>query len=505
MISVKFHDNIHIRIIPDNRGEALELNDYFAFYADGYRFHPAYKSKRWDGKTRLFNVNTGLIYRGLLYQVIDFCKERNYLIQVDPELLKGVELSRSESDRFISSLDFKSKGNPIQLRDYQLDAIHECLSKKRKLCISPTSSGKSAIIAGISRYLQTIFDKTQKILIVVPNINLVNQFAYDLCDYFSTDEEWLKTDPIHTIFSGQEKNVESQIIVSTWQSLYKLPVEYFDQFGALIVDECHLAEGKGFTTVCEKCRNAEFRYGFSGSIKNSKVHVLRLEGMFGKSFVTITTKELMEEGSVTELDIKGLLIKYPTEVCDHHRKLNDYQSEYEHIITNEVRNRFICKLALNQKGNGLILVDKIEKHARPLLAMLREMSNGRPIFYITGEVDGKKREEIRLLMDKYEDAIILANYQTLSTGVNIPSLHWLIFGAPTKSFTRTIQSIGRILRLHKSKSLVTLFDLIDDMRIKPKTATRENYAWKHAIERLNFYSEQKFDVQMRKVPLFVKE
>jgi len=505
MFKIENHDNVHIHIIPDDRSEARELLEYFQFYADGYRFHPAYKSKRWDGKISLWNPNTGLILRGLLYRVIEFCKECGYRVEVEPSLLESYPISLDETRTFIDSLNFTSKGNPIVLRDYQVDAVQRGLSKRRMLCISPTSSGKSAIISGIARYLQTIFDPQEKVLIVVPNINLVNQFAYDLCDYFSTDIDWLKTDPIHTIFAGQEKNVSSQIIVSTWQSLHKMPKEYFEQFRCLIVDEAHLSESKGFTSICEKCKNAEYRFGFSGSVKNSKTHVLTLEGMFGKSHITKTTKELMDEGSVTELDIKGVLIKYPPEVCNQQRKINDYSAELDYIVTNEDRNKFICKMALSQKGNGLILVDKVDKHAKPLLKMLKEMAGDRPVFYITGEVKGKVREEIRLDMDNYDNAIIVSNFQCLSTGANIPTLNWLIFGSPTKSYSRVIQSIGRILRLHKSKTLVTLFDIIDDMRIKPKTAVHENYAWKHALERLNFYSEQKFDVQMRKVPLFVKD
>jgi superfamily II DNA or RNA helicase len=386
--------------------------------------------------------------------------------------------------------------------DFSLDYEHECYIQNGLI---HHNSGKSLFIAGIARFLQTIFQPEEKILIIVPNISLVNQFAYDLCDYFSADIEWLKTDPIHTIFAGQEKNVQSQIIVSTWQSLVKMPREYFGQFRCVMCDEAHLVDGKSYTKVATMCYNAEYRFGFSGSIKNTKTHLLTLEGIFGKSKVTITTKELMEEGSVTELDIRGLQIKYPVEICDQQRKINDYSAEIESIITSEERNRFICKLALSQKGNGLILVDKVDKHAKPLYAMMRQMAGDRPVFYITGEVKGSKREEIRLDMSNYENAIIIANYQTMSTGVNIPSLNWLIFGSPTKSFARVIQSIGRILRLHKSKTLVTLFDIIDDMRIKPRTSVHENYAWKHALERLNFYSEQKFDVQMRKVPLFVKD
>jgi superfamily II DNA or RNA helicase len=170
----------------------------------------------------MFNVNTGLILRGLLSQVIEFCKERQYSVEVDPVLVSTANLNQDEIQLFVDRLGFKSKGQPIQLRDYQVEAIWRGLNKRRMLCISPVSSGKSAIIAGISRYLQQIIEPDKKILIVVPNINLVNQFAYDLCDYFSEDIEWLKTDPIHTVFAGQDKSASSQIIISTWQSLYKL-------------------------------------------------------------------------------------------------------------------------------------------------------------------------------------------------------------------------------------------------------------------------------------------
>lgn len=498
------HDNIYVQVIPDDRGEMREMVEYFCFFVPGYRFHPAFKAKRWDGRVRLLNANTGLIYRGLLYRVLEFCQMNKYQVDVDPGLIPTEQITLEEVEEYTKKLDFHSKGDPIQLRDYQLDAVYRCLKKKRHVISSPTSSGKSSIIAAITRYLQDYkLQDGEKILLLVPNVSLVNQFAYDLCDYFSKDMEWLQSDPVHTIFSGQDKDAESPIYISTYQSLMRLPKEFFKQFRAIMVDECHLSESKMITKIVDSCVNADYRFGFTGSLKDAKTHILTLEGMFGRTHTTITTKELMEQGSVTELEIKALMIKHPLEECEKHRKINDYASEIDYLVGDERRNRFICKLAASQKGSGLVLVNLIEKHAEPLLEMMKEtVGDSRPVFYISGKVKGSEREEIRLSLEKNPNAIIVASYATLSTGVNIPTLQWLIFGSPTKSMVRTVQSIGRILRLHKSKNLVTLFDIIDDLRFTPRKTTRENYAWKHAVDRLSIYSDQKFDVEVRDMPIY---
>lgn len=501
MIKVYPVNNIQVQI-DCPRDIARELNEFFSFFAEGYRFHPAYKQKRWDGKLRLYKTLTSTIYRGLVPRVVEFAQERGYDIELDPTLTHTNDISLEKVQTFLQKLNFSSKGKSIELRDYQIEAVHHCLVHQRALIQSPTSSGKSAIIAAISRFLQKKFSKTgQKILIVVPNVNLVNQFAYDFCDYFSQDVEWLQSEPVHTIFGGQDKDVDNPILISTWQSLHKMPKDYFKQFGCIIVDEVHLAEAAGLTKIIDQCTEAEWRFGFTGSLKKTKVHVLSLEGMFGKVHTTITTKELMENNQVTELEIKALLLKHPDDVSVAQRKINDYKVEVDLVVASEKRNKFICKLALAQKSCGLILVNQVDGHAKPLLDMLQDMTE-RPVFYISGEVSGTKREEIRLAMEQNPDAIIVATYATLSTGVNIPSLHWLIFGSPTKSYTRVVQSIGRILRLHHSKNKVVLFDLVDDMRVKLRVNTHDNYCWKHFMERLNFYQEQKFEVDVKQIPLF---
>lgn len=502
MISIYFENNINIRI-DCTRDILSELNEYFSFFSEGYRFHPLFKQKRWDGKVRLFNVNTGTINRGLLSRVIQFCDDRDYKYTVDSKLNNSQNLSLEVVNEFIDSLNFSSKGNPISLYDYQREAIHKCLTEKRVLVNSPTSSGKSSIVAGIARYLQTKFDTTKKIVIIVPNVSLVNQFAYDFCDYFSRDVDWLKSDPVHTIFSGKEKETDSPIIVTTYQSLLKLDKNWFKSVGCLIVDECHGADGKSLRKICDMCTEAEYRFGFTGSLKKSKVHVLTLEGVFGPTHTTITTRELIDNEQVTDIDIKALLIEYPEDFRKQMRKINDYGVENETIISNEKRNKFISKLAISQSGNGLILVNLVEKHAKPLYDMISNMTD-RPVYLIVGEVSGTEREEIRLKMEQETDAIIVASYSTLSTGVNIPSLKWLVFGSSMKSYVKVIQSIGRVLRKHKSKNKVVLFDIVDDLRVKLRVNTHENYLFKHFMERLGHYQEQKFNCEIKKIPLFTK-
>jgi len=145
-------------------------------------------------------------------------------------------------------------------------------------------------------------------------------------------------------------------------------------------------------------------------------------------------------------------------------------------------------LALNLKGNSLILFTYVEKHGKILFESLTSQNNTRKIFFIHGGVEAEDREAVRHITEKENDAIIVASYGTFSTGVNIRNLHNIIFASPTKSRIRSLQSIGRGLRLGDNKDTAVLYDIADDLRYGPYT----NFTLKHYEERVKIYSEEKF-------------
>jgi superfamily II DNA or RNA helicase len=466
--------------IECEEGIAYELHSYFEFYVPGYQFTPKYRAKVWNGKIYLFSLRTRLIYRGLVPYIIKFCEDRNYQCEYEDELYNK-EFSVKEAKEFIQTLNI-----PIEPRDYQLDAFIHAIRMRRALLLSPTASGKSLIIYLIMRYVNA-----RKSLIIVPTISLVTQLASDFADYGFESDRY-----IHRIFAGQDKQTDKPITISTWQSLYKLPKEYFQQFELVIGDEAHLFKSKEISDLMCKILNAKYRIGTTGTLDGTKTHKLVLEGLFGPVRKVTTTKELMDEGHVADFNIKCLLLKHPDSICQALKK-STYQQEIEYIVLNEARNKFISNLGLSLKGNTLILYQYVDKHGKILYDMINKEVGERKCFFVYGKTEGEVREEIRHIVEKENDAIIIASYGTFSTGINIRNLHNIIFASPSKSRVRNLQSIGRGLRKSETKDSATLYDIADDLRYKK----HDNFTLKHFAERIRIYSEEKFSFKIYKIEL----
>lgn len=463
---------------------AQELSDYFTFYVPNFQFTPAYKNKLWDGKIRLANLRSSTIYCGLLSYIEKFCKDRNYILEIDPKLNITENFSIVEANSFIDTLKL-----PFEVRNYQLKAFVHGIRNKRLLLLSPTASGKSLIIYLIVRKLQD-FD-LKKGLLIVPTISLVHQMYKDFQSYGFDSET-----NCHMIHQGQEKNSNKFLYISTWQSIYKNDPDYFHQFDFVLGDESHLFKAKSLTAILSNCVNATYRIGTTGTLDGTQTNKLVLEGLFGPVYQTTTTSELIEQKHLANFKIKCLILKYSESVCKQ-AKTWDYNAEMDYIVKNKARNEFIKNLALSLNGNSLILFQFVEKHGKDLYSLIKEKSNNRHVFFVFGGTDVEIRESIREITEKETDAIIVASYGTFSTGINIKNLHNIIFASPSKSKIRNLQSIGRGLRLGENKEQATLFDISDDFRLGKFT----NHTLKHFIERVKIYDEEKFTYKFYNIEL----
>ena len=475
---------------------AYELNEYFSFKIPNAQFHPKVKARMWDGKIRLFNIQTGQLYFGLLPYLKEWTKKHSYQVQtdiIDAKPLTGLDIESIKE--FFDSLNLYCKNVKITPRDYQIASFMECVKNDRVLLLSPTSSGKSLVIYSLIRWYQKFLDN-DKMLIVVPTTNLVSQMYGDFGDYSSHDKNWNVEKYCHKIYSGKEKNTKEQIYISTWQSLYRLPKEYFEQFSLIVGDEAHLATADSLKGILEKSTFCRYRFGTTGTLKDSKCNKLMLEGLFGKTYTAITSKQLMDDKHISKLNIQCLQLEYPEEERETMKKAT-YQEEINFIVTHRKRNNFICNLALEQKGNTLILFNYVEKHGKVLEKMLMDKDSNRQIFFIAGETDVEQREAIRKATEEEKNAIIVASSGVLSTGVNIKNLQYLIFAHPYKAKVRNLQSIGRVLRLDDKNNKAVLYDIIDDLHWKKY----ENYGLKHWKERLDIYLKEKFDYDYNLISL----
>ena len=249
--------------------------------------------------------------------------------------------------------DYMTRIARFKPRDYQIDAVYDALRYNRKLLISPTASGKSLMIYSVVRYFA---EKNYKILLVVPTTSLVEQMFKDFEDY-----GWDAEDYCHRIYSGREKTNEYPVTITTWQSIYKLPRAFFKDFGVIIGDEAHLFKSKSLVSIMTKMDSAKYRFGFTGTLDGTQTHKWVLEGLFGPSYKVTQTKELIDKGHLSQLQIHVLLLKH-----DSH-EFETYEDEIQYIIGHQQRNNFIKNLVLDLKGNSLVLFSRVETHGQPTL------------------------------------------------------------------------------------------------------------------------------------------
>lgn len=486
MVDIRLEEinQTHIRVHCDS-GIAQELSEFFSFRVPGYQYMPKFKSGFWDGYVRLFNVRTQTIYHGLRHHIETFADEREYEIEY---------LSDFSDDNFSlkEGVDFYKQLNVpnIEVRDYQIEAFVHGVRKKRALMTCPTGSGKSLIAYLLTRHYEA------KTLIIVPTINLVGQMYGDFEDYGYDVDQF-----VHKLHGGQDKTVNKQVIITTWQTARTMSAKWLGQFEVVIGDEAHLFKAKELTGIMDKLVNCVYRFGLTGTLDGTQTNKLVLEGIFGPLKVITTTAKLIEEGHLSPLKIKCILFRYPDEI----RKVlcsTDYQTEKDYILANETRTNFIVNLALSLKGNTILFFTEIDKHGKIIHQKVTEKAAGRRVFYVDGQVKGDDRNEIRAIVEKETNAIICASTGTTSTGFNVKNIHNIIFASPSKSKIRTLQSIGRGLRLKTDGvERCTLFDFADDLSWKTKKTLKSNHTLRHFSERIKIYDSEEFDYTIYKVGL----
>jgi superfamily II DNA or RNA helicase len=488
-ISIDKKNEVHM-LVQAEPGIEQEISEYFTFFIPGYRFMPSFKNKMWDGKIRLYNLRSKELYIGLLDHLLRFTKERQYKIEYKSFPRSLNKYNKKDYERFVKSLVLN-----LQARDYQIDAFLYAINHERCLLLSPTASGKSFIIYLLLRYYQQKLPNF-KALIVVPTTSLVAQMKSDFADYSKTDN-WDVSENVHQIYAGKDRVSSEPIYISTWQSLYKMTINYYAEFDFILGDEAHLFKAKSLTSIMEKTVKTKYKFGTTGTLDGTLTHKLVLEGLFGKTHTVTTTKELIDKKTLSPFQIKSLVLQYPEKLCQQVKSYN-YKEELNVIVSNEGRNRFIRNLAISLTNNTLVLFQMVEKHGRIIYDLIKEKAkDGRKIFFVYGGTETTDREDIRGIVENETNAIIVASYGTFSTGINITNLHNVIFASPSKSRVRNLQSIGRGLRKNESKEIATLYDIADDFSYK----SYKNYTLKHFVERIKLYNEEQFEYTIITVPI----
>lgn len=506
VITVGLRDNVNLEIACEI-DQAYELKEFFSCYATNYKYNPKYKAKMWNGKISFFNIHDKTLPIGLLGFIKPFLKKFRYKIRF--------EFDRSTLKNDITTEDLKSfhdalfdgvtnNGKAVYPRDYQHDAILAALQHKRGVLEAATGAGKSIIIYSIIRFIMEHVNG--KVLLVVPSISLVSQMFSDFREY-----GWWDNYEDVSLLYGTSKHYDpnKKVLISTWQSIHKKGQKFFEQFDAVLVDETHNAKSTSIQTVLKKCVNAEYKLGMTGTLPTEVIDRFNIFGYLGPVIYKLRSNELIKRGFLSDIRIINTYVRYTDQEVKENRT-RKYIDEIAFITKNPKRNRVLKNIIssphVKDTDNILVLAQRLN-HIDAIAEYLKVEYPNRNILTISGVTNPEERERIRQYVECNDSVILVATYGTLSTGVNIPKLHHVIFASFYKSKIKVLQSIGRGLRLHKSKKIIFIWDIIDDMRWKKKKRKDSkqtwghNYAYLHFLERLAFYKEQEFKCIDKKINL----
>ena len=477
-VIIQKSNEVYLKIKAEPHIE-YELRDHFTFEVEGAKFMPQYRKRNWNGEIHLFDLRSKKIYVGLLDKIVSFCNRHGYSYEFVDNDYYGPPFEINSTISKEGVKDYIRSITKIKPREYQIEGVYDCLKHNRRLLVSPTASGKSLMIYSLVRYY---VHKDKKILLVVPTTSLVEQMYKDFIEY-----GWDAKNHCHRIYSGREITNTNEVTITTWQSVFRMEKSFFKNYDVIIGDEAHLFKSKSLVNIMTKLEHAKYRFGFTGTLDGTQTHKWVLEGLFGPSYKVTKTEELMKQGHLSQLDIQCLVLKHPP------KKFETYEDELQYLITHEQRNKFITNLALDLKGNTLILYSRVETHGAIIYDKINKVKHtNRKAFFVHGGVDAEQRESIREITENERNAIIVASYGTFSTGINIKRLHNVIFASPSKSRVRNLQSIGRVLRKGKDKVKATLYDIGDDCTYN----SRKNYTLNHLIERIKIYNEENFNYEI---------
>lgn len=280
---------------------------------------------------------------------------------------------------------------------------------------------------------------------------------------------------------------------------------------SILVGNCHGEKAKELKAIAEKCTNAEYRIGFTGSMPKEQIDYMTIQAGLGPKLIKISSEELIDRGVLSQIAIANILIRHSSEMIEN-CKGRTFPEEVRLLKECEDRKK-IFKWIFNNIPDGqnsLILVEHLDTLSSLKEYLEKNLDKKYNIRIIKGAVKTEDREKIRKETENEENVIIIATYKTMSVGINIKKLHNIIFGSPRKSFISIVQSIGRGLRVHETKDKLVVFDIIDDLTYerqlkkgprKGKWVLEKNYYYQQFEERLEIYKEQKFEYFTKKIDL----
>ncbi len=368
MVLTLTDDNQFLRIDDATELELEQITISLTKRIESWRFNPLVKRGVWDGYVSYIKDDKW-IPAGLWRHVIQICKD--YKIEIQMNGIKRLIDPDINAEAFEEwALNF-FKGAEITPRDYQIETAYNILKFRKCLAELATSAGKTLISFMTVAYMLEK-KKAQKILFIVPNVSLVVQAHEDFHEYNYMNKVNLK---IQQIYSGKKIKSNKNIIIGTYQSLVKKDKEYFSQFDAVLVDETHKAKSASIKTILQKCTNAKYKFGLSGTIpKDGSLDKLTLMSQTGPVISEVKAAFLQKQGHIAKCLVKVIQMNYATEnqrqafqelAQNKYDRKDVFQLEQNFIINNEARLDFISSVISRVPRNSLVLFHRIE-HGKKL-------------------------------------------------------------------------------------------------------------------------------------------
>lgn len=491
-------NEVFFMVKPEKPCDFVDLQELwygFKFEHPDKHFMPRYKNGVWDGSVKFIRYidkfkELALVPIGLFHEIYNFMISKNIPFKVLNNDIGVIKVDFDDFDEWLQ-INESEKAKKISNREYQYATVKCALYLNRGILKSPTGSGKSLMIY---MYMKWILDhdykEGDKFLILVPNTNLVNQMTKDFVEY------GCPRNAICKIYSGQKKDLSKPIIISTWQSLYLEDYNFFDQFTAIVFDECHKAKAEEQIYIGENCVNARWRLATSATIQKDKVHQYSIMQNFGEIFESAKTRELIDDGFLCDFQVRNIVMNWKNPNGKTMKiEAENFAEEYDAIINNETRTENVFNFVMNlwenrdlEKGTILVLGKRIS-FIEALYSKMAEHTND--AFFIHGQIPVKEREKVLDYIKKH-GGILIGNIDIMGTGINIPNVTSIVFANPIKSEILLLQTIGRAIRLHDNKNYAIIYDLIDKMKLA-NGSTNTVFSWLDDKKRVYIEHEYKYD------------
>lgn len=488
-------DETRVKVSAE-RSQMMELKDAFSFLQPGYQFSPKYKSGYWDGRISMINMRDGMVYKGLIPLIQEFCDNRKYTLNIEDSIFDGYGHYGIDHEK-INQLYHNLKA-PYQPHLAQLKTVEFCINNDRSIILAPTNNGKSYAIHGVVSFYAKL---RKKVLVIIDRTQLVNQLRNNLAVEYKGDQLF----SYETVYTTSDKKfIDSDVYFTTWHSCYQNDAKWFKQFDVLIGDEVHKFKAESLKLIMDKCTHIRYRHGFTATLDNdSKINRFTLIGMFGNTCRVSTTKEDIENGISAKPIIYAILREYSPQAkklikqqygvkVPSGYKLT-YQSEVAFLEGSDERNQFISKLESQLGGNTLIAF-KRDDHGTRITNLLKEryVDGSKPIFKINHTVKIGRREEISEIISSLKQSTTVASVGTFGTGVNIKNINNIIIAVQMESSIDVLQMIGRGIRLAEGKTTVNIYDIGDDL----STSSKPNDTLRHFKQRLKYYSNEGHEIKL---------